>query len=282
MNRLKIPALLCALLLCLSLAGCQLIHAETPPNSAGASGVQATPAISKVSESFAAAQPIYDRLIVIVDENAADEESDPEEEPDLDEAEAAIKELNDMVGTLNGLISDLVGLPDGTDTSEGKTVLAAREYLGMLRDMAGDIAELEQYALDFYKALLPMMEQDDVDDFKDFAEQLFYAIDDAQALLAQITPPTYIANSHADVVKRLDEFQDFSEDFWLAAALEDPLRTYSCMYRMNRITIMFDRCDENLQKDLDLQTTQAERRMKGPIAKLHDELARNLSLLGAS
>jgi len=240
---------------------------------------QPTRTLEVVAGIVNAAEPIYERLLKICEDESvdyADEDSDFE----VKEMENYLLELNSMIRDLGDMLLELASLPSDSISSEGKTVLATREYLIMLRDMAGDIHALGRYAIDLYKALMPM-DLDFSDNFMTFAMELFDAIDECMALLDKITPPSFIAHSHRDVEKRLTEFQDFSIDFWIAVALDDPLRLYSCMYRMNRIAVMFDICDQNLTADLDVQQKQAENRMKGPIKTLHDELHRNLALFSA-
>jgi len=252
------------------------------PLAAGAAAnrqaVQET--LSKTSGALDAAEPIYQKLREIITEEIAAMGVEDDSEPDVDEAEAGYEELNGYVKQLDELISGLSGLSDDPNTSDGKTVRAMREYLSKLRNMADDLAELVRYSIDMYNAVEPMgMVDGDVDDFGVLAEQIWNGCEATRILMGKINPPAYIAITHNDMVARITEFRDFGEDFYYACAMEDPLRMYSCIYRMNRIVRMFEICGDNLNADLELQFRQSERRLNGPIAQLRDELTDNLETL---
>ena len=241
----------------------------------------AAAAIEKVSKAFDAAEPIFEELKQTVAEDTVDPEDDAD--PDLDEMETEIKELIGYAGQLDDLLSGLSGLPDDMNTSEGKTVSAAREYITMLKNLASDMAELGRYGVDLYSAVTVMDNiGDDAESYQEMAGQILVTTGKTLELLEEIKPPAYLAITHGDLVTRIQEFHDFAEDFYDAAEMNDPLRTYSCIYRLGRIGRMFTLYGDNLQTDMDLQSAQAERRINGPVTLLHDELSRNLSLLKAS
>jgi len=236
--------------------------------------------LNKVSEVIQAADPIYQELREIIVSEIESLDIEDDSEPDIDEGEEGYNELIGYIIQLDELISDIKGLSDDPNTSEGKTVRAAKEYLNMLRNMAADLSELVRYSIDLYIAIQAMDTMDgDTEDFAELAEQVWYATDATKSLLEEIKPPAYLAITHNDMIARVTEFRDFSEDFYFACYLEDPLRIYSCIYRMNRIIRMFTICGDNLDADMTLQFKQAERRLNGPIAQLNDELSRNLELL---
>jgi hypothetical protein len=81
------------------------------------------------------------------------------------------------------------------------------------------------------------------------------------------------------MILRVTELRDFSEDFYNACYMEDILRIYSCVYRINRIERMFGICGDNLMTDMALQFSQAERRLNGPVGQLREELTQNLDKL---
>jgi len=105
---------------------------------------------------------------------------------------------------------------------------------------------------------------------------------EALELLDSFTAPDYIAVTQGDLRARLQEFQDFSVDFYVAISMDDPLRIHSCVYRLSRISTLLEQWAENLMSDLQMQFTQAERRINGSIGLLHDELENNLALLKAA
>lgn len=192
-------------------------------------------------------------------------------------------ELEGYINQLDGLLSDLNGLPDDLNSSEGKTVCAVREYLTMLRDMSADIYDLVGYNIDLYAALQAIGNLDsNSEDYAALAAQISQGTDTALKIMDKIEPPAYLAISHSDLEKRIQEFKDFSVDFSAAIEISDPLRIYSCFFRMNRIMIAFTRCGDNLNEDIKLQFEQANRRLNGPIATLNDELSHNLELLKAA
>ena len=240
--------------------------------------------IDKVSQVFEAAEPIYEELKQYVAElNEDNDDVADDEDIDLDEAEAEIQQVVDIVAQLDELLSELSSLPADINTSEGKTVLAAREYLTMLKDMSQDLIELLRYALDLYNGIL-LLDGIDADpaSFQDFAQSLRIATFSTLGHLERITPPHYMALSHEDLIKHLRDFNELAADFIRAADNDDPLRINSCINRIGRIARMLDRYTDNLIADSDLQTKQAESRLEGPIALLHRELEQNLNLLKSS
>jgi len=270
-----------AVLLCVFLIAAIALTMLLPSASSAASNRQAVQeSLSKTTEAFNAAEPIYQMLREIIEEEIASLGIEDESEADLDEAEAGYEELSGYTKQLNDLISGLSGLPDDPNTSDGKTVCAAREYLSMLRNMSADLAEFVRYSIDMYYAIEPFeMMYLDTDDFMILSEELWNGCEETRTLMGAITPPAYLAITHNDLMARITEFRDFAEDFYIACAMEDPLRIYSCVYRMNRIVRMFEICNDNLYADLELQLRQAERRLDGPIAQLRSELTNNLETL---
>ena len=268
-------------LLCLILIVAMTFSLLLPLASAAASNRQAVQeSLDKTSEALDAAEPIYQKLHEIIAEEIASMGAEDDSEPDLDEAEASYEELNGYVKQLEGLISGLGALPGDPNTSDGKTVRAAVEYLSMLRNMSADLAELIRYSIDMYHAIEPfVMMYVDTDDYYDLAEQIWNGCEETRTLMEKIKPPAYLAITHSDMLVRVTEFRDFGEDFYYACAMDDPLRMYSCIYRMNRIIRMFEICGDNLDADLELQLMQAERRLNGPLALLRDELTKNLETL---
>lgn len=274
----KIP-LLCFALVLLALTMTFVIL--KPLASAAAANRQAVQeALDKTSQALDAAEPIYQKLRELIEEEVDAMGVEDDSEPDLDESEAGYLELNGYAEQLDGLILSLNGLTGDPSASDGKTVRAAIEYLSMLRDMSSDLSELVRYGIDMYHAVEPMgMMDGDSDDFAVIAAQIWNGCEATRVMMEAIKPPSYLAITHNDLVARITEFRDFGEDFKYACSMEDPLRMYSCVYQTNRIIRMFDICDDNLTSDMDLQFTQAERRLNGPIAQLRDELMKNIETL---
>ena len=236
--------------------------------------------IDKISEALEVSETIYQKLQEIIAEEIAAMGVEDDSEPDFDAAEAGYEELNGYTKQLDALIAGLSGLNDDPDTSDGKTVLAARKYLNMIRNITDDMAKLVRYTIDMCHAIEPMgMMDGETDDFTVIAEQIWTGCEETRILMEEIKPPFYLEITHRDMITRITEFRDFGEDFYVACYMEDPLRIYSCVYRMTRIIRMFNICDENLNSDIELQFTQAERRMNGPIAQLRDELAKNTEII---
>ena len=283
----RIPAALCAAVLCLALifAALSSILPQKMRTTALAAESQTfdRQVVEKASVAFDAAAAILEKLQNIVTEELASDGSDTDEDFDTDEAEVFRNELGGDLAQIDMLLTSLNGLADDTESSEGKTVLAVREYLNMLRNISLDMRELLEYSVVLYEALVAMADfGEDYDGYSDFAYQLYYATGNAVDLMQEIVPPSYLKIAHDDLTIRIKEFQDFGEDFYVASELEDPLRFYSCMYRMNRIQVMLERCTDDLTNDVQLQFKQADKRLTGPIAVLHDELERNIRLLLAA
>ena len=268
-------------LLCIILIIAMAFSALIPLAVAAASNRQAVQeSLNKTSEALDTAEPIYQKLREIIAEEIASMGVEDDSDPDLDEAEAGYEELTGYARQLDGLISGLGDLSDDPNASDGKTVRAAKEYLSMLRNMSSDLAELVRYSIDMYYAAEPMgMMDGDTDDFEVLAGQIWNGCEATRALMEKVKPPAYLAITHNDMIARVTEFRDFGEDFYNACYMEDPLRIYSCVYRMNRIIRVFDICGENLNADLELQFSQAERRLDGPVAQLRGELTKNMETL---
>jgi len=252
-----------------------------PLASAAASDRQAVQEmLDKTSEALETAETVYQKLRETIAEEIAAMGVEDDSEPDIEESEAGYEELTGYTKQLDGLIAGLDGLSVDQNAGDGKTVYAAREYLTMLRNMTDDLAELVRYSIDMFHAVEPMgMMDGETDEFAVIAEQIWTGCEDTRILMEEIKPPFYLEITHKDLIARITEFRDFGEDFYIACYMEDPLRIYSCVYRMTRIIRMFNICEENLNSDIELQFTQAERRLNGPIAQLHGELNKNLEIL---
>ena len=271
-----------ALLLCLILTA-GLAFTTIQPADAAASGQETSTktAIDKISQVFEAAELFYEELKEAIAEEVESAES--EEDTGMSEVEAGIKQLRGYANQLDGLLGELNGLPDKADDSIGRTVLALREYLTILRNMAADMAQLGQYSVELYNAVIIMDGMDeDPDSFSAMAEELLLVTGQSLGMLEKITPPDYLKISHGDVITRMKEFNEFGADFYYAAELNDPLRIYSCMYRMGRIVRLFERYEANLEADMNLQSEQMETRINGSVKLLHDELEHNIGLLKAA
>ena len=242
-------------------------------------------AVAKAAEAVESAEQIYQKLksAVMEELTAFDSEEEDEDEFDIDEAMALQKEMDGYAIQLSGLLSGLDGLPDNPDTSDGMTVLATREYLSMLRNMVNDLSELIGYSAELNLAMEAMIgtfgDDDIFEDYEEYSEILWVGCEDTRESLSKIKPPSYLEITHRDLIQRVTEFRDFAEDFYLASVLGDPLRIYSCVYRLNRISRMFGICGDNLNADLELQLHQAERRLNGPVEVLRGELTSNIAAL---
>ena len=239
--------------------------------------------LEKTTAAFDAAEPIYQRLRETIAEEIAALDVEDDSDTDLEESETGYQELIDYVKQLDDLKSGLNGLSEDMNSSEGKTVRALKEYISMLSNMSADLAELVRYSIDMYYAIEPFdMLDGDTDDFSILADQIWTGCESVRVLMEEIKPPAYLAITHNDMKARITEFRDFGEDFYYACYLEDPLRIYSCVYRMNRIIRMFDICGDNLNADIELQFAQADRRLNVIIAQLNGELAKNLETLNTA
>ena len=267
MKQIKIPILAFAILLCATLT------------LGAAATADANAALTKAREAFESAGSIYTELSSSIDDEVAAAD-DEEGEFDFDEAGLLLGELDGYAKQLDGLLGGLSGLPKGLDDSVGKTVAAVCEYLTMLKNITSDFSELIAYSMRIVEAAMVFEEMDEeVSSYEALADQIYTSAYNAIELMNQTEPPPYLAISHGDFLARLQEFQDFALDFYIATNMGDPLRIYSCLYRMGRIETMFTICGNNLNSDLELQLLQAERRLNGPVATLHDELSANFALL---
>ena len=245
-----------------------------------AAGIDAAQdSIEKAAEAVEAAAPIHEKLVYFIT-SEIDESTSEETEYIAAEAEAALRDLSNYSEQLSALLAGLNGLPDSSETSEAKTVRAAREYLKMLSNMSGDLFELINYSYELEKAVRLMDSiRVETKTNQEYSQLIWDATNNTIAALKLISPPAYLLISHDDMILRVTEFNEFAKDFYQAAELGDPLRISSCIFRKDRITRMFVICENNLSADMDLQLRQAEQRLNGPIAVLHDELNKNIAML---
>ena len=236
--------------------------------------------VEKVDEAFGEVESVYQGLRNLISEEIAAYDSDDGHEYGAAEVVAVLSVLSGYGMKIRTLLSDLDGLTDDADTSEGKTVRAAREYLTLLLNLTTDLSELLGYALELSAALDSMASlYEEAETYQGYAQMISDVADNAIEALNMIDTPSYLVISHGDLVLRITELRDFADDYYSAAELEDPLRLYSCQYRYNRILRMFEICYDNLDEDLHLQVRQTEHRLEGPIALIHDELTHNLAVL---
>jgi len=251
-----------------------------------------TPPVGNCFEAFSYAELIFADMQKFVREEMAAADDDSEGEYSPEEAKAMFASLKRSEERLDVLIAGLSGLTDDAATNEGKTVRATRDYLAMLKNMAHDMGELVAYGFEYYEAVMLMdktsedVNAEDIVDYDDwinamhvYTSEVYTNSSRSLDALKKIKPPAYLAITHGDVVKRVEEFRDFAVDFSNAATLGDPLRIYSCIYRMGRITVTFGQCDANMTSDIFLQLRQAERRLDGQISTLRAELSAYFALL---
>jgi len=285
MKQRKVPAMLCAVLLCFALMAAVISYALPQQMHMMASATQSQSfdrqSVEKASVAFESAEAILEKLQSIVsDELADDDADDADEDFDLEETEAFMNELGGDMVQIDMLLTSLDGLKDDAESSEGKTVLAVREYLNMLRYISLDMHELLEYYIELYNALMVFDDlDDDTDSYTDFALSLIDITEKAVGFMEKANPPIYLRLSHEDLTSCFKEFKDFGEDFYTATSMEDPLRIYSCVYRMDRIEAKLGQSSDNLISDVRLQFEQADKRLSGPIATLHKELESNIAKL---
>ena len=264
--------------------------ARAPGNAAEALGAlgavaavdrgEAHEVVEKAAEAFEAAGPIYIELEKIIEETIADDALDEDSEYDAEETEASLGEINAYSDQLRALLNDISELPDDSANSEGKTVRATREYLNSLLNITTDLSSLIKYGIELNEAMVAMDGMYvETESYQEYADAIWTTTNEVGGLLRNIQPPVYLAISHDDFANCINDFRVFAEDFYYAAELEDPLRIYSCIFRLDRIARMFEICGDDLNADLMLQIRQAERRLNGPIAVLHNELTQNLAIL---
>ena len=268
--------LMIALVFCIT-----TVYAKTPAITMEDGGYSvAKDAVEATAKAFESADTIYQDLKEIILTTIEDAEKEDDTEYDSEETEASLGEINAYSDQIRALLNSISILPDDPTSSEGKTVLATREYLTMLLNITTDLSVLIRYGVDLNEAISVMEEMnDETETYQDYADVIWFTTNEAIEMLEIIKPPVYLTISHEAFIKRIDDFRVFAEDFYYAAVLEDPLRIYSCIFRLERIARMFEICGEDLQADLMLQIRQAERRLNGPIAVLHTELTNNLAIL---
>ena len=255
--------------------------------------------LSTISDSIQSSEAICDSIMELIDwetseyeiavkeRGASDQaEASPEEhEQSVAETRRRFAELDGYIDEIAALARNLDGLSADGQTNAGKALAAAREYFKMLGECSADLKAICDYNLDLNDALGPIVDFDPPAsttgefDYSLFAGQLSQVVSQSQTLLGRVGVPSHIAGSHNDLVKRVDEFQAFCQDFSKSVQLSDPLRLYSCIYRLSRLEIMLDKNGSNLDDDINLQFVHAKTRLNGPISLLRGELQQNIALL---
>jgi hypothetical protein len=171
------------------------------------------------------------------------------------------------------------------EPSYDQTIEAAKAYFTELSSAGNDLKSIFDYSFAIRDALLPMEEFNEtesttgLEDNALIAGQLSQVTSQSQKALAEVEYPKYMEDSHSSLLARIDEFQVFCQDFSVAVQLVDPLRIASCVYRLQRLSIMLDECDQNMTDDFNLQFEQVIKRIDGRIAKQRSELETNIQAL---
>lgn len=212
-------------------------------------------------------------------------ESDRPEDTDPEEVKAKFDQLTGLAAQLKEQSSKIAALkPQGVASYDG-TLKAANEYYSEINGVAGDMKTVFQYYFDMQDAIKPFSDFSEADsttgvqDYALYAGQLSQVTSQTQKALDTVKCPPYMQNSHDMLKQRMDEFQSFCQDFSIAVQMGDPLRLTSSEYRINRLSIMLEQCDEHLTDDFDLQFEQVIKRLDGRIGTLHKELASNTATL---
>ena len=285
--------LMLCLVVCLSLLiGCAGRNGETPkvdplilvavvPASSNEARIadDDSAALTLISTNITASEKICVALGEVIDWMANDEEvSTQQMQEKHDELKLTIRDLAKLQDEINAL-------PAGGQDGVKLTIAAAREYFRRLTALANDLSEVVAYGVELFTALEPTVNFNPPEsttgynDYSLFAGQLSLAVSQSQTLLKKARVPAYLSGSHSDLVKRMDEYQSFCQDFSVAIQLDDPLRIYSCMYRMERLEMMIEKCGNNLDEDLALQFDRLKIRLGGSVASIRGELVSNIALL---
>ena len=305
------PALCMALALCM-LTGCAgALYGNYSPSPASASASAALPGtdslLQGISDCIDASEGICDSIMELIDwEIAAYDESfaqrgrDGDDDADNggggggagDEGEESIEEMRERFRELDKHIAgigelelQLNGLPASSQANALMTLDAAKEYVKLLGECSIDLKSICDYYVGLYEALDPIVSFSPPEsttgetDYSLYAGQLSQVASQSQKMLRDMHTPPYIEISHGDLVRRVDEFQAFCQDFSKSVQLSDPLRLYSCIFRLNRLMTMLGKNGENLEDDIDLQFRHTKSRMDGAVSLLRDELRRNIATL---
>ncbi|MDR1131817.1 MAG: hypothetical protein LBL15_05315 [Oscillospiraceae bacterium] len=208
------------------------------------------------------------------------ESGDPRDEPQdtYDEVVVKYDELSAVMADLSVLKARADTLPPGGNDAETAIIQAARDYFAMLDAACRDLDAVFTYYFAMRDAMLPMRDftaaenTTGYNDYALFAGQLSQVISQTQSKLESVSCPGYMSDSHSAFTARIDEFQSFCQDFSIAVQLSDPLRIASCNYRMQRLGLMLDKCDDALTDDFALQFSRVAERLNGTAAELRGEL----------
>ncbi len=267
-----IPFLIALVLLlsgCTSNVGRQAIHdAVAESEEVCASIVDIVNWQLEGTEEFRKQREVYKK--------SGDERDLPED--DIAQVEAKYDELTQYRATLGELRARVDAIKDEKDAV---TLEAAKDYFTMLDSAVGDLATIFEYFFAVREAVKPMAEFEAPEsttvyvDYSLFAGQLSQVVGVTQRNISALKCPSYMQDSHKAFAARIDEYQSFCQDFSIAVQLSDPLRIASCNYRLSRLDVMIEKCDDALTDDFNLQFERVLQRMDGAIAQLRGELLAN-------
>lgn len=212
-------------------------------------------------------------------------DNDQPKDTDPEEVKAKYDELTGLAAQLDEQSAKIAALKPQGVASYDDTLKAANEYFTEIKGVAGDMKTVFQYYFDMEDAIKPFTDFSEADnttgieDYALYAGQLSQVTSQTQKALDAVNCPPYMQNSHDVLKQRMDEFQSFCQDFSIAVQMGDPLRLTSSQYRINRLSIMLEQCDEHLTDDFDLQFKQVIKRLNGRIGTLHSELSSNTATL---
>ena len=208
------------------------------------------------------------------------ETQDPRDEPQ-DKSQEILGKYNELKGVITQLSDIETGadtFDSGSDEANAASAQAVKKYYAMIDGACRDLDAVFAYYFAMQDALQPMKEfsapesTTAYNDYALFAGQLSQVISQSQKKIKDVVCPAYMSDSHKDFSARLDEFQSFCQDFSIAIQLSDPLRISSCNYRMQRLNLALEKCEDALTDDFNLQFTRVAERLNGEISELRGEL----------
>ena len=248
--------------------------------------------LRQISSMLTEAQPLVDGVHDVIeweikdsaDAQAAIDKGEYPEDTSV-EARAQISDLKGYVTQLKALKTSADALPSTGSDNEKMTVAAAQYYFAQLVDSAENLESVFDYYMGVIDGLDPITNFDPPEittglyDYSLLAGQISMAVAQSQTNIGKLQPPRYISEAHQDLLRELEHFQSFSQDFSIAVQLNDPLRIASCNNRLDRLDLTIDKCLDNLQEDIDLEFTHTKSQLNGAVKTLHNELVSNIDLL---
>jgi hypothetical protein len=144
------------------------------------------------------------------------------------------------------------------------------EYYSDSISIMDEYEQILTYCIDLYKSIEPLentMSNFGGSDMFTAVKSLKVSIDQSTAAAEKCSPPSYMADSHANYVNALKGFSSATVDFYNALQLSDPLRINATTYRFELLSNKIGHIGDEMDKEIEVEETK--------MTELGDKLEKN-------